>query len=837
MKTESYKELKTISILNRLLKTVAFITFIVVILPIFEKIADATVVIWSSSYFRNTITFGILFSITGCIILIVIMYRIRVKDYKFPYYFYIALCTVLGLWIYYRFFNMIWDYSAILGSPVCYIDIFGIYPIAIILSQFIKKAKPFITKTFNKISSKNKEMTVQPLIIDSPISTEAEDLLNRKPFASNIAQHIVDLKTEDNSYSFAIISPWGNGKTSFINLIIKEIETHNGICILQFSPWHLNPNTSITQKFFQQVAIELDYFDYSLKNLVNKYSEILENVVPSSIWRLPKLWHREQPNDIFEAISKLLKSQKKKLLIIIDDIDRLYASEIEEIFRLIRGSANFPNFIFLCAFDKEYVLKTLSNSSSAITDNFIEKFFQVEFVLPTYDKEAFQRIIISNTKFLSETDQIKFKEYIESTQNFFDEPNPIYTLLPNIRAIYRWLNNIQVSYRILMDECNIEDLADIELMKLKFPDIYNCLKEDYRYYLDSKMGYYKLWKYDESKKDDYLYNLHKHKDLLKEEAYQKIGNDDKEQLNNILLRLLSGKEDKSFSDPHYTPIYFYGNLRYTDISDKEFKELLNRDYAEIKEKLENYKENRIESLWKRLRDFKTTDTDQARKILRIIFYMPKIYHNWTIDVISVVDRLSSLDISDDKRKSFLIELTQENGASISVANLFSTRMSYRGVIKEYLAKYITDDEADKIVLEMFQKALEEKLSLKKIDEFFILTIKDEYKRDEQRNLIKKSIYNPKADELFKEYIANNFANIINSLVLTDSNDTDKQSYVPYINFRRYWKTWAEFQGYCSQNGINIDNNAQVNEFIEFMNEYEKEGKTVKFDFHEIHPEI
>ena len=93
-----------------------------------------------------------------------------------------------------------------------------------------------------------------------------------------------------------------------------------------------------------------------------------------------------------------LQNNGQKFIIVIDDIDRLEASEILEIFKIIRGSADFPNLKFVCAFDKSYILSSLSNLSIAINDKYLEKFFQLEYWLPSYYDKKSEESLYSNPK-------------------------------------------------------------------------------------------------------------------------------------------------------------------------------------------------------------------------------------------------------------------------------------------------------------------------------------------------------------------------------------------------------------------------------------------------------
>lgn len=50
---------------------------------------------------------------------------------------------------------------------------------------------------------------------------------------------------------------------------------------------------------------------------------------------------------------------EKKIIIVIDDIDRLANSQIRDVFQLVKQVADFPNVIYLLAMDREVVRRAL----------------------------------------------------------------------------------------------------------------------------------------------------------------------------------------------------------------------------------------------------------------------------------------------------------------------------------------------------------------------------------------------------------------------------------------------------------------------------------------------
>ena len=88
----------------------------------------------------------------------------------------------------------------------------------------------------------------------------------------------------------------------------------------------------------------------------------------------------------FEQVQNDVRSEfqqlKRKLLVVIDDIDRLTDEEIRLIFRLAKATADFPNTVYLLLFQKETVTRALNKICGGKGEEFLKKIVQVDLGLP-----------------------------------------------------------------------------------------------------------------------------------------------------------------------------------------------------------------------------------------------------------------------------------------------------------------------------------------------------------------------------------------------------------------------------------------------------------------------
>ena len=81
-------------------------------------------------------------------------------------------------------------------------------------------------------------------------------------------------------------------------------------------------------------------------------------------------------------MTNYLKDLESKILIVVDDIDRLTDSETEIFFRLIKGIADFDNLIYLLLFDKVIVSNSLKTFKNEDGEKYLDKIIQYSISIP-----------------------------------------------------------------------------------------------------------------------------------------------------------------------------------------------------------------------------------------------------------------------------------------------------------------------------------------------------------------------------------------------------------------------------------------------------------------------
>ncbi|HEY9664081.1 MAG TPA: P-loop NTPase fold protein, partial [Allocoleopsis sp.] len=251
-------------------------------------------------------------------------------------------------------------------------------------------------------------VVISKAIGDNPIKREEDDSLGRTSSARVFADQVSRLDFSEGVV-VGILGPWGSGKTSFINLARPEWERAE-IRAVDFNPWMFSGAEQLVESFFIELAAQLKIHPDLAETGRNleEYGEMfagmgwlpivgpwIERVKATSdlIATLLKR-RREGVSGKRKKLTEALEKLEKPVIVVIDDVDRLSTSEIRDIFKLIRVTVNFPNIIYVVAFDRARVETALEDQGLPGRD-YLEKILQVAIDLPAIPDEVLNAQIFS----------------------------------------------------------------------------------------------------------------------------------------------------------------------------------------------------------------------------------------------------------------------------------------------------------------------------------------------------------------------------------------------------------------------------------------------------------
>lgn len=378
---------------------------------------------------------------------------------------------------------------------------------------------------------------------DSPINDKKDDLLGRSIFVNNLARSIVDNKSKD-TFCIGIYGKWGSGKTSIINMFKQEIGSMYEVdpnnekpVLISFNPWNFSCNEHLLKQFFIRVYNELSSSkDRKLGKVgtaIKKYSFALEfsNYLPIPAYAAKLIttagkkgaeivgdklesYSLSKSDDIFlqkEKVIKLLNEQERKIIVIIDDIDRLSNEEIRLVFKLINSVANFPNVIYLLSFDKDIVVKALEKVQEGNGNEYLEKIIQILISLPEVKKEKINIVLFNKLDELLEISGAKFFEQSYWQSAF---PKCIEPFINNLRDVNRLYNVISFKLNSISSETNFVDIVAISTIETFCPQIYQWIKDNRGILVGDPWA--NIFNDQKSKEEWYKHYLEIFKSLLKD---------------------------------------------------------------------------------------------------------------------------------------------------------------------------------------------------------------------------------------------------------------------------------------------------------------------------------
>lgn len=328
------------------------------------------------------------------------------------------------------------------------------------------------------------------LSADRPSSNPQDDLFGHAPFAESLANSICCYPGNEGLV-LALYGPWGSGKStvlSYVRHFLEQRPEAEQPAIVTFNPWWFSGQENLARAFLGQMQAVLPAKNAKFKKLGDLLGDFAEGVgglidlsgmtggAGGKIGKLIGMITKRKPKDVpalKSEISKILRDAQTRILVIIDDIDRLTPEETRQLFTVIKALADFPNVVYLLAFDREVAAQAIEQQSGMPGERYLEKIIQVPFDLPPVDRVALRAALFKRLdEILGDTSDGLFDQSYW-TNAFHDGIDP---LIQVPRDVVRFTNTLAVTYPPVRGEVNPVDFITLEALRVFLPSLYDVIR-------------------------------------------------------------------------------------------------------------------------------------------------------------------------------------------------------------------------------------------------------------------------------------------------------------------------------------------------------------------------
>lgn len=333
---------------------------------------------------------------------------------------------------------------------------------------------------------------------DAPLPSRDGDLFDRWPFAERVA-HVLRDRRDASSLVVGLYGTWGEGKTTVLNFIEEALADADRVVVVPFNPWRFGHEATLIRSFFGALAAAVG------DKLTTKREDFAATAasyagalsfggfgVTLDPKKAAETFAEVDLDELKQRLSGVLQDASLRVVVRIDDIDRLDKDEVQAVFRLVKLSADFEHVAYVLALDPDVVAASLQErygpGQPRAGYDFLEKIVTVPLQIPPARPQALFKLCVESIEEALELAGLTIEDDGRRFVGAFRDG-----LLPALRTprmAKRYGNAVRFALPILAGEVNVTDQLLIEGMRVMYPALYDHVRQNPAVYLRDGLGSY-----------------------------------------------------------------------------------------------------------------------------------------------------------------------------------------------------------------------------------------------------------------------------------------------------------------------------------------------------------
>ena len=341
-------------------------------------------------------------------------------------------------------------------------------------------------------------------VSDDPIRSANADELDLGAYIQSLGALILHAPNNARAQFIGLYGHWGEGKTSARYLLEEYLRT---VLSIECAPIFVDVNTlsftsdhDLPYDFFRTVAEGVARGDAELRSAFLALADNMRARSFSRLFATDNLWitilkvicglSKDLPQ-IKVRLKDALLRLRRRVVVVVDDLDRMSPQDVCAILRLLKGNGDLPSITYLILSDETYLAasigdlmpESMPNGRLASGREYLEKIVTFECPLPEMTNNVklqkyFRRLLLE-----------VLKRYCIIGYNLDDdELECVFPYFSNIRALKRLLNAYEKDLALHQAKdgegrvlsVHAGDLLALTALRLKDPDFYHLVYDAYK---------------------------------------------------------------------------------------------------------------------------------------------------------------------------------------------------------------------------------------------------------------------------------------------------------------------------------------------------------------------